>query len=79
MTSKPKITKMAHIPTHIPIAKIIALSDNKFIVKEENEVDLNTRLKKFYGCFSFKFIREIELPFMIDRYIYYIDLYAKLK
>jgi hypothetical protein len=50
---------MAHIPTYIPIANIIALSDNKFIVKEENEKDLNTGLNKFYGYYSFKFIREI--------------------
>jgi hypothetical protein len=70
---------MAHIPTHIPIAKIITLLDDKFIVKEENEVDLNTRLKKFYGCFSFKFIREIELPFTIDRYNYYVGHYAELE
>jgi hypothetical protein len=54
MTSKPKInkiTKITHIPTYIPIAKIVAPTNNKFIVKEENEKDLNTRLKMFYGCY----------------------------
>jgi hypothetical protein len=39
------IRKFDQIPTHIPMAKIIDISDNEYIVKEENEKDLNTRFK----------------------------------
>jgi hypothetical protein len=45
------IRKFELIPTHIPMAKIIDISDNEYIVKEENEKDLILDLK-FYGYFS---------------------------
>ncbi len=49
------IRKFDLIPTHIPMAKIIDISDNEYIVKEENEKDLILDLK-FYGYFSSQFI-----------------------